>query len=652
MKVNQNPEAQGKVVLLGNLNVGKTALFNRICGASARTANVPGTSVELGRGLFRSKGKSLELIDTPGISSLRPESEDEIISRDLLLKEKIDVIAQVVDGKNIRKGLLLTSQLCEYGIPLVFDINMMDEARQRGIRIDQQALSQILSVNVTATIATEGEGIGEFIQAFTSPRLPTPLVKFSPRIEEELEKVEGILRRRDGANRALAVRLLCRDAGVEAHIRDRMGEGTLREIEEVTASLEKEYAVPLATVVARSRAQWADEVMAQVVEVVPPARLPFAETVMSLCRRPLTGIPIALVLLFLVYLFVGKLGAEVLVELLEGKLFRERLIPGLDNLLVPLGSEFIRNMFVGDFGLVSLGLALDLGIVLPVLFTFFIAFGLLEESGYVSNLSILLNRSMKRVGLTGKGVLPMVLGFSCITMAVLSTRMLEKRRERIIATLLLVLGIPCAPLFGAMLAVVAPHSFWAPLFIFAVVFGQILLVGLVVHRILPGHRSDFIMELPPLRIPNLKNIVYRAFYRSRRFVIEAVPLFLAGSFILFLLDEVGFLQRIHEGTKPVISGLLGLPAETTETFIMTLVRREAGAAHLKVLAAGGLLNGRQIVVALLVMITFSPCVNAALVVWKDLGLRVALAIHAFVVFWAVFVGTVTNLFLGAIGATF
>jgi ferrous iron transport protein B len=627
MKVNQNPEAQGKVVLLGNLNVGKTALFNRICGASARTANVPGTSVELGRGLFRSKGKSLELIDTPGISSLRPESEDEIISRDLLLKEKIDVIAQVVDGKNIRKGLLLTSQLCEYGIPLVFDINMMDEARQRGIRIDQQALSQILSVNVTATIATEGE-------------------------EEELEKVEGILRRRDGANRALAVRLLCRDAGVEAHIRDRMGEGTLREIEEVTASLEKEYAVPLATVVARSRAQWADEVMAQVVEVVPPARLPFAETVMSLCRRPLTGIPIALVLLFLVYLFVGKLGAEVLVELLEGKLFRERLIPGLDNLLVPLGSEFIRNMFVGDFGLVSLGLALDLGIVLPVLFTFFIAFGLLEESGYVSNLSILLNRSMKRVGLTGKGVLPMVLGFSCITMAVLSTRMLEKRRERIIATLLLVLGIPCAPLFGAMLAVVAPHSFWAPLFIFAVVFGQILLVGLVVHRILPGHRSDFIMELPPLRIPNLKNIVYRAFYRSRRFVIEAVPLFLAGSFILFLLDEVGFLQRIHEGTKPVISGLLGLPAETTETFIMTLVRREAGAAHLKVLAAGGLLNGRQIVVALLVMITFSPCVNAALVVWKDLGLRVALAIHAFVVFWAVFVGTVTNLFLGAIGATF
>jgi ferrous iron transport protein B len=642
-----------RVALLGNINVGKSVIFNRLCGRRTREANYPGTSVLVGRGTFLEGGAVVELIDTPGITSLRPESEDETISRDILLREPLDAVGHVVDGKNLRKGLLLASELHAYGIPTVVNINMMDEVHGRGIRIDRGRLADVLGVEVTQTIATEGEGLGAFRSALVRARKPEPLVRFQPHIEEGLERIEALLRESRGpASRGLASLLLSGDAAVRAFVREQAGEDDVRRIDEIRESVQLTFAVPVAIVMARTRAEWVDRVLGEVMEVHPPARLPFAEKLGSWCRRPLTGVPIAILLLFLVYLFVGKLGGELLVELFEGKLFGELLIPGLESLLAPLGSPFLTEMFVGKFGLVSLGLALDLGIVLPVLLTFFIAFGLLEESGYVPSLSILLDRAMKRIGLTGRGVLPLVLGFSCITMAVLSTRTLEKRKERILATLLLVLGIPCAPLLGVMLAVMAPLSVWAPVVLFGVVLAQILLVGLVAQKLIPGERSDFIMELPPLRLPRIGNIVHRAFYRSRRFVIEAVPLFLLGSFVLFLLDQAGLLAAIQKGTKPVVSGLLGLPSEATEAFIMTLVRREAGAAYLKELVDGGLLAGRHIVVALLVMTTFSPCVNAALVIWKDLGIRVALGIHLFVIPWAIAVGTLTNFVLVAVGANF
>ncbi|MHC5035805.1 MAG: ferrous iron transport protein B [Planctomycetota bacterium] len=652
MKQTRDNEPEKRIVLLGNLNTGKTVLFNRICGKSAKVGNYPGTSVDIGRGRFREGGGILELVDTPGITNLNPESEDEIISRDILLHERIDAIAHVVDGKNLRKGLLLASQLHEYGIPMVTNINMMDEVRQRGIRIDTERLSRALGTEVTQTIATEGEGVGQLKRTLGSARTPSLLVTFHPAIEEGLSRIQGLLGGRNGSSRGLAVLLLSGDPAVRKHIGRTLGEGTQKEIEGVAASVRGQFASPQSTVLINSRARWVDRILKETVEVDPPMRLPFAGKIGALCRRPLTGIPIALVMICLLFLFVGKLGAEVLVEMIEGGFFGAFIVPGLRQGLSLLGSGFLTNMFVGRFGLVSMGLSLVFGILLPVLFTFFIAFNILEESGYLQNVSILLDRTMKKVGLNGKGILPLVLGFSCITMAILSTKMLDTRKERILATFLMVLGIPCAPLLGIMLVVLAPLSITALLFIFAVVLFQIVLWGSIARRIVPGLHSDFVMELSPMRVPSLRNTLYRAFCRTRAFLVEATPIFLLGSLLFFLLDEGGILRRVHDAAKPVVSGWLDLPAEATEAFILTIVRREAGAAYLRELVDGGILGSRQIVVALLVMISLGPCVNAALVIWKELGFRVMVCIYGFLIPWALLVGGALNGILTALGITF
>ncbi|MHC4600137.1 MAG: FeoB small GTPase domain-containing protein [Planctomycetota bacterium] len=641
-----------KIVILGNLNTGKTVLFNRICGKSSKVGNYPGTSVEVGRGRYREGGDLIELIDTPGITNLRPESEDEIISRDILLHERIDAIAHVVDGKNMRKGLLLASQLHEYGIPLVMDINMMDEVRQRGIRIDAEKLSQILGTEVTKTVAIEGEGVGSLRKALVRAKAPKPLVRFQPGIEEGLSLISTLLDPHGGCSRGLAVLLLSGDRPAREFIRKKLGEEVLIEIEQVVRHVRSRFAVPPPTILINHRAQWADRVLTETVEVEPPRRFPFAEKIGALCRRPLTGIPIAAVVLFLLFLFVGKLGAEYLVGIVEGCLFGEVVTPALGELLSPLGSGILTRMFVGRFGLVSMGLSLVFGILLPVLFLFFIAIGILEESGYLQSLSILLDRTMRKVGLNGKGILPLILGFSCITMAVLSTKMLETRKERILATFLLVLGIPCAPMLGVMLVVLAPLSILALLIIVSVILTQIVLGGMIASRLVPGMRSDFVMELSPMRVPRMGNILHRAFFRTKAFIAEATPFFLLGSLIFFAMDETGLLDAVQSGAKPVITGLLGLPVEATEAFILTIVRREAGAAFLKELVDGGLLGGGQIVVALLVMISVGPCVNAALVIWKELGVRVTVCVYSFLIPWAIFVGTVVNQSLAAVGVSF
>jgi ferrous iron transport protein B len=597
-------------------------------------------------------GEALELVDTPGVTNLRPESEDEIISRDILLRERIDVVAHVVDGKNMRKGLLLATQLHEFGIPMVMNINMMDEVRQRGIRIDVERLSRILGTEVTRTTATEGEGVGAFRSALVRAEPPDPMVKFPEEIEEGLSLITTLLEPHGGCSRGQAILLLSSDRAAAEILRRRLGEEVPDEVQRVAKHVGSRFTSPIATILINGRAQWVDRVLSETVEVEPPRRLPFADKIGALCRRPLTGIPIALAMICLLFLFVGKLGAEVLVEILEAGLFGEVIVPALAKVLSYTGSDVLSNLFVGPFGIVSMGLSLVFGILLPVLFTFFIAFGILEQSGYLQSVSILLDRTMKIVGLNGKGILPLILGFSCITMAVLSTKMLDTRKERILATFLMVLGIPCAPMFSIMLVVLAPLSLLALFVIVAVILTQIVVGGMIARRILPGMRSDFMMELSPMRIPKMRNILSRAYHRTLAFLVEATPFFLLGSLIFFVLDEIGLLDAVRDGAKPVVSGLLGLPTQATEAFILTIVRREAGAAFLKELVDGGLMGGRQIVVALLVMMSIGPCINAALVIGKELGVKVAVCIYAFLIPWALFVGTVVNAGLAVAGARF
>jgi ferrous iron transport protein B len=378
----------------------------------------------------------------------------------------------------------------------------------------------------------------------------------------------------------------------------------------------------------------------------------FQEWLGRAVREPLTGLPILALVLYLTYLFVGVFGAQTLVGLLEEDLFGRLINPAAAAAASYLPFEFFRDLLVGEFGLISMGLTYAIAIVLPVVTTFFLVFGFLEDSGYIPRLAIFCDRLFRAMGLNGKAVLPMVLGLGCDTMATMTTRILGTPKERLIAITLLALGVPCSAQLATIMGILGGISVFALLTLFAVVLSQMVLVGFLAARALPGDRSDFMMELPPIRLPRLGNLLTKTALRVRWYLGEAVPLFLIGTALLFALHRLGALAWLTAAAEPVVVGALGLPADSAHVFVMGFLRRDYGAAGLFALASQGALTGVQAVVALTVMTLFVPCVANLLMIIRERGFKVGLAILVFVTFVAVGTGTALNALLRLLHVTF
>jgi ferrous iron transport protein B len=296
-----------------------------------------------------------------------------------------------------------------------------------------------------------------------------------------------------------------------------------------------------------------------------------------------------------------------------------------------------------------MGLTYAIAIVLPIVLTFFIAFGILEDTGYLPRLSVIADRAMRRMGLNGKAVLPMVLGLGCGTMATLTTRILESKKERTIATLLLALAVPCSAQLGVVMAMAAGTSLACALAVFGVVTLQLFIVGSAANRLIKGRTTDFIVEIPPLRVPLAGNMWMKTLHRVSWFLKEAVPLFLIGTLVLFLLDRVGGVALMERAARPVIEGLLGLPVESTVAFIVGFFRRDYGAAGLYDLFTQGRLTTNQVAVSMVVITLFIPCIAQFFVMIKERGLRTAFAMAGFILPFAVLVGAILHAFLRVTG---
>jgi ferrous iron transport protein B len=403
---------------------------------------------------------------------------------------------------------------------------------------------------------------------------------------------------------------------------------------------------------AAGQAAWAHEVTGRVRHTSALSLASAQEALSRATRRPLTGLPILALVLYLLYLFVGVFGAQTLVGVFEDVVFGRAINPAAAWLVGFVPVPIVRDFFVGEYGIVTMGLMYAIAIVLPVVTTFFLLFGFLEDSGYIPRLAIFSDRIFRAMGLNGKAVLPMVLGLGCDTMATMTTRILSTPKERLIAILLLALGIPCSAQLATILGILGGISFGALLTLFGVVLAQMFFVGWLAARVLPGERSAFIMELPPIRLPRLSNILTKTRLRVWWYLGEAVPLFLAGTVLLFVLDQLRLLGAVARLGQPIVSGVLGLPASTAEIFVMGFLRRDYGAAGLFQLAQSGQLSGVQAVVALTVMTLFIPCVANFLMIVRERGARVALAMLAIITPIAVLTGAGLNLVLHALDITF
>lgn len=753
-----------RLLLVGNPNVGKSVIFGYLTGKYVTVSNYPGTTVEVSRGKMRYSGQDWEVIDTPGVNSLSPQSDDERVTRDMLLDADPDVIVQVADAKNLRRTLLITSQLAELGRPMVLVLNMLDEARTRGIEIDVEGISKLFGIPVVPTVAVEGEGLyqlfktihqakvpldplanqrlrllngDEFAQTLQNTRggnLPVHLtIEWLQTHDSNLRQgVESWLNRnttgsvwQDAASRtrirATAARLNeMRNAFLDQAVGQykkvlpgvfqeaqgyklKLGLGLLvlgvllfaytelgrlfglptpyglvngwLDQSVIPATLNWLGSVNLGWLGTLLLGKLADDgstyetgllypALTQFVLLIAPVILPlafvlrrserFTERLGYWTRNWRTGVPLMLVVLLLMYEFVGVIGAGTLVDALENNIFNGFLTPRLQSLL-PAG--IIHDFLVGEYGLISVGLTYALAIVLPIVATFFIAFGMLEDSGYLPRLAILSDRVFRVMGLNGKAVLPMVLGLGCDTMATMTTRILETKKERLIATLLLALGVPCSAQLGVMLALSASLSLGAVLTIGGVVLSQMFLVGFLSSKIIKGRRGDFIFEIPPIRVPVFSNVWKKTRYRMWWYLTEALPLFLLGTLILFVLDRVRLptpwgrlsgLDMINNSLAPLVTGILDLPQRTAQVLVLGFLRRDYGAAGLYDMVEKGLLTPVQIVVALIVLTLFIPCVANFFMIIREQGLKKALYILAFITPFAITVGGVVSWILRAL----
>ncbi|RXA21270.1 ferrous iron transport protein B [Methanosarcina sp. MSH10X1] len=711
-----------KVVLIGNPNVGKSSLFNALSGSYTLVSNYPGTSVEISRGKTRIREREYEVIDTPGMYSLLPVSEEERVSQLLVFEEEPLVYLHVLDARNLRRMLSFTLQLLEAGLPLILVLNMMDEAEERGIEIDIPELSRILGIPVIGTVSSEGKGVEDLktaISEYNSEYYALSIKKFQKldygiETEPYIEAVESLLghaKETGISKRAISLLLLQEDRTALEYLPGaekspeygRAGNGkNYEEILKLIEEASKLSAVPLSYFFTLKRQESVNGIVEQVMEIpermerenrvraavtltgkgswkkghsactgqekVKPEKetkhagpgkkkrtqqrnIDFSEKIDNILIHPVLGIPVLfLVLYFGLYQFVGVFAAGTVVDLLENTVFGEYINPLVTSLFesfVPYPA--LQDLFVGEYGIFTQAVTYAIALILPIVGAFFLVFSIIEDTGYLPRLSLLLDSMFKKIGLSGRAVIPMVLGFGCSTMATMVTRTLETKRERLIANVLLALAIPCSAQLGIILSILSGNPKALPIWAGVIVL-EFILIGYLASRILPGEAPTFILEMPPLRRPKLSNILVKTYSRMHWYFLEVLPLFVVASILIW----IGRLTGIFDLALKVMeypTVWIGLPPNAADVFLFGFFRRDFGAAGLYGMYDSGLLTGLQLVVAAVTLTLFMPCIAQFMMTVKERGLKTALVISGFIFPFAFLTGFIVNTLLTALGVS-
>jgi ferrous iron transport protein B len=474
-------------------------------------------------------------------------------------------------------------------------------------------------------------------------------VEFS--IERALEKIEFLL---EGdyviSKRAAGLLLLQEDKDIEGMVREK-DKDKFGAVKEIVKEAKGHYASPLDYIIAMRRQKEASDIIKEVLGSAEKKKISFRERLSRITMNPVTGIPILFMILYWgIYKFVGEFGAGTVVDFLETTVFEGYVNPFITdifNRIIPWG--ILRDLFVGEYGVITLGVRYAVALILPIVTFFFIIFSIIEDTGYLPRLAMLIDRVFKKIGLSGRAVIPMVLGFGCDTMATMVTRTLPTKRERVISTMLLALAIPCSAQLGVIIALLEGRRL--AFFIWAGVIALVFLfIGYLTALLLPGQRPTFYMEVPPLRFPKISNVLVKTYTRVKWYFKEVLPLFVFASVFIWLGQITKtFDLAVDLLKKPV--NLIGLPPEAAEMFLFGFFRRDYGAAGLYDLNKQGLLTGVQLVVASVALTLFLPCIAQFLMNVKERGIKTGVGISFFILFFSFAVAFVVNYILVNIGIT-
>lgn len=574
------PDHGRKIVLAGNPNVGKSVFFNALTGMYVDVSNYPGTTLDISYGKF---GEDI-VIDTPGVYCISSFNDEERIARDVILSG--DVVINVVDAVHLERDLFLTQQIIDTGIPVIIALNMVDDAKKQGIKIDSDLLGDLLGVPVIETVAIQGIGLDNVKNSINKA---TPGIPSSPQLLKMLTKMKARV-----ASQGEALLVLEGDPVIA----ERHGLKPAKHREEI-------YLM---------RRNKVNDVVGHVVLEVKEGT-DFKTKLGRWMITPVTGVPILLAMLYLMYQAIGVFVAQTVVGVTEEMVMVEMYQPfmqGLVSKFVDLESA-IGYILAGEFGILTMTVTYVLGLLMPLVVGFYFFLSAFEDSGYLPRLAALTDRTLSLIGLNGRAIIPLILGFGCVTLATVVTRLLGSVRERRIAIFLLALAIPCSAQLGVIAGMLAGLGGMYITLYAVVIISVMAIVGTLLNRFLPGKSSDLLIDLPPLRLPRIENVLKKTITKSYAFLKEATPLFALGAAIISIMNLTGLLTAIQNFLAPLTVGWLNLPKEASTAFVMGIVRRDFGAAGLSDLAMDPLAT----VIALITITLFVPCIAAILVLFKE-----------------------------------
>ncbi len=628
-----------KIALAGNPNVGKSVIFNALTGSDADVSNYPGTTI----GVFRGRLGADELSDTPGVYGVSSFNDEERAARAMILEA--DLIVNVVSALSLDRDLFLTLQLIDIGKPLLLVINQCDEADHRGVRIDTDLLSRLLGVPVTNCVAVRNQGIAEI-----GTNLPLASVG---RIDDELREL------------------------LAPSLRQGIAQGHSLLILEGDESSAIECGLPpglLRAGIYRSRRQKVNALVAQTVTQTKGSQA-LSMKLGQLLLHPFLGTIIAVSVCYLIFYqllgvfiagsvvdFTEKKGMRVFYEPVvrrvaatvfpadvtvgdtlfqfpRGTAFAGKGVADLDRALYLAPLDSIKYNFwakpgiaalggqvlAGEYGVLTLTVTYLIGLLMPLVLGFYLGLSLLEDSGYLPRLAVLVDRLMNMIGLNGRAIIPLILGLGCVTMATITTRLLSSRREKIIATALLGVAIPCSAQLGVVSGTLAKTGGLFAWSVYGVVVGSILaLTGLLLNMVLPGKSGALLIDLPPMRLPRADNVLKKTWKKSWNFLKEATVPFMYAAVAVTLAQVTGLLAAIIKVLQPITVNLLSLPNDPriATTFILGIVRRDFGAFGLTDVA----MTPVQAVIAMIVITLFVPCIATVGVMMKERGPKIAITI--------------------------
>lgn len=570
-----------KIILVGNPNVGKSVLFGVLTGVYAEVSNYPGTTVSV----TKARVDYAEIIDTPGTYSLGNFSEDERVTKEII--READVVVNIVSATSLERDLFLTAQLIDLKIPVVVIVNQLDEAHAGGIDIDFNKLEEELDCRVFSTIATKKQGIAEVIDylrggnfKISNKTTPTVQKMFEGKEFPVKDRIEELLR-------------------VECtHLNTRECEILHNErINFVNATIRK-----------------------SVIFNAPKKR--FINSIEHFLFNPVTGFITTIFVLYLLFEIVGVYISGSVVDYVYGGL-EEHFCPALKRFC----DSFIKNGLVseiiaGEFGVFTMALSIITGVLIPLLTAFYVFMSILEDSGYLPRMSVFCDEMLKKIGLNGRAVIPLILGLGCTTMGTITTRILPTDKERLITVALLGISIPCAAQQGIIVVLIASIGglkVW--LMYLLILFSVMAITGTLLSKLVKGKTSDLFISLPPIRVPNFSNILRKTYSRMISFLKEATGFFVLSSVVISILNYFGWLKVIERCLEPVVVNLLHLPAEFSNVFIMGLIRRDLASAGLFEMANVSNMTSLQIFVAAVVITLFVPCIAMLIMVFKERGVK-------------------------------